>query len=140
MSTTLTKKYVEARLQVVEDERQDLLAAMRVLERAATEVAPDEDAGDGPMWPDVEIDFTGVANNRDRVVRIAQAVEGTFSTKDLAKCLVERGQSKAKVENLRSHVSNAIAGDLDFIKTDDGKYRYGPKTAAMPGLLTESTR
>ena len=54
------------------------------------------------MYAGVEIDFTGAANHRERIVRIAEAVDGPLVINDMAQCLVERGQSNAKVENLRS--------------------------------------
>ena len=96
MGTTLTTEYVTARLQEVENERRDLLAEMRVLERAAMEADPDAHAATGPVYAGVEIDFTGAANHRERVVRIAEAVDGPLVINDMAQCLVERGQSNAK--------------------------------------------
>ena len=138
MSTTLIKESITARLQEVEAERADLLTTLRTLERFT--VATDAATDNGPVYAGVEIDFTGAANHRERVIRIAKAVDGPLVINEMAQCLVERGVSKAKVENLRSHVSNAISGDPDFEKIDAATYRYVPKTAATPGVLTESTR
>ena len=140
MSTTSIKETITARLREVEDERADLLVTLRTLNRLVVEAEGDAVADDGPMYAGVEIDFTGAGNLTQRLVRIALAVDGLLVINEMAQCLIERSQSKAKPENLRSHISNALSGDPDFRKIDAATYEYVPKTTAAAAILTESTR
>ena len=72
----------------------------------------------------VAIDFTGANNLTQRLVRIAQAVDGPLDVRETAQCLIEHGLSKAKARNLRSHIINVLRDEPGFSKVGDGKYEY----------------
>ena len=150
---------LRSRLQKLEVERAELLTALRVLEQYATgdegevtdiaDVAAD--GGDvvttpatakpsGPAaYPGVEIDFTGAANLLERVMRIAEAVDGPLDAMEMARYLVDRRVSKADPHNLRSHIINAISGHAEFVKVAPGKYRYVPEPQTPEEPLTPGT-
>ena len=75
----------------------------------------------------VAINFTGANNLTQRLVRIAQAVDGPLDVRETAQCLIQHGLSKAKARNLRSHIINTLRDEPDFSKVGDGKYEYLPK-------------
>ena len=72
----------------------------------------------------VAIDFAGAGNLTQRLVRIAQAVDGPLDVRETAQCLIQHGLSKAKARNLRSHIINTLRDEPDFSKVGDGKYEY----------------
>ena len=72
----------------------------------------------------VAINFTGANNLTQRLVRIAQAVDGPLDVRETAQCLIQHGLSKAKARNLRSHIINTLRDEPDFSKVGDGKYEY----------------
>ena len=119
---------LQTALRVVEGlavDEEDLVTT--VADNATTAVAAPQ-SGDPLVYPGVHIDFTGAGNLLERVIRIAEAVgnEPPLDSMEMAHCLIQRGASKADPHNLRSHITNALAGHVDFQKTGPGQYRYEP--------------
>ena len=140
MCNEKTAEQIRSRLQELETERAELQTALRVLERFATgsagTVSP---SGEPDPYSGVDIDFTGASNLRERVVRIAEAVDGPLNSMDIARCLVHRGISKAAPPNLRSHITNALADDADFAKIAPGRYEYMPRSQTHGESVTPGT-
>ena len=78
----------------------------------------------------VEVDFSGTANMLERVVRVAETVEGTgkdLNVSQLARLIVRSGQSTAAVQNLRVGVQRVIDRHKDLferVDRDRATYRY----------------
>ena len=72
------------------------------------------------------VDFTGAANLRERLIRIAQAGEGVLlNLTKVSRFLIEAGESQATIPNLRTNVYGIVNGSPDlFEKVSSGTYRY----------------
>ena len=145
MCNEKTAEMIRSRLQELEVEREELLIALRVLERFATGSEATVTTATVPagmvepmVYPDVSIDFTGASNLLKRLIRIAEAVDGPLEAMDMAVCLIQRGVSGAARRNLRSHVINQLRDDPSFEKTGPGQYRYMPKAKAHGEAVTLS--
>ncbi len=75
---------------------------------------------------DLVIDFKGSANLRERLIRIALAKEGVLlNITEVARFLIEAGESQATIPNLRTNVHDIVNGSPDlFEKVSPGTYRY----------------
>ncbi len=115
---------IRARLRELELEYERLRIASPAHSESATgpDIAVPVVKSDG--YAGVTIDFTGTSNLPQRLVRIAQAMDGPLDVRETAQCLIEHGLSKAKVRNLRSHIINVLRDEPDFSKVGDGKYEY----------------
>lgn len=115
---------IRARVRELELEYERLRIASQAHSEFATnsETAVADAEMDG--YSSIAIDFTGAGNLTQRLVRIAQAVDGPLDVKDMARFLIQHGLSKAKVRNLRSHIINVLRDEPDFSKVGDGKYEY----------------
>ena len=126
MSNDDVIRKIRSRIRELELEYERLLKASRKPSEYATDPetpiavvhAETED------YSSVAIDFTGARNLTQRLVRIAQAVEGPLDVRETAQCLIEHGLSKAKARNLRTHIINVLRDEPDFSKVGDGKYEY----------------
>jgi hypothetical protein len=128
------------RLKELDAERSDLHIFIRVhkqLLASDKDVAQtDKEYMDHSVYPGVDIDFTGANNLYERLVRIGQSVEGTLKAKEIALCLIERGESNASPRNLYASIVNQFRDDPDFEKVGRGQYRYVPQTGDSPGEIT----
>ena len=120
MENTGAADKINNRLKELEIERNELQAALRVLNRFT-----DVDKSN-LIYPDAEIDFTGAGNIRERLVRIAEAIPGPLDARDMALYLIQRGLSGAQPRNLQSHIINQLRKDPDFVKVGTGSYEYLP--------------
>ena len=79
-----------------------------------------------PDLTGLEVDLEGAPNLFERLVRIAQAVDGkTINTTQAAKYLVSIGESGADFRNLSAGVGAALKKRPDqFRKTHPGTYQY----------------
>ncbi len=123
-------------LQQLVDRRDELLTTARVIRQT---VATPESSDDAPVYPGIDIDFTGATNLHQRLVRIAEAMDGPLDPMDMARCLIQRGQSKEMPKGLRGHITNALKDEPDFPRNDDGTYYYVPKAYDEMPLLTETS-
>ena len=147
-----TAEKIRARLEKLEIEQAELQTALRVVEDLA---ADDDDlvttvadvatpttapqSGEPWVYPGVDIDFAGATNLLERVIRIAEIVDGPLDSMDMARCLVQRRISKAAPHNLRSHITNELKGHASFPKIGPGKYQYTPESQADGETLTPSS-
>ncbi len=115
---------IRGRIRELELEYERLRIASQVNGESATDpetaVADAETEG----YSSVAIDFSGTRNLPQRLVRIAQAVDGPLDVRETAQCLIEHGLSKAKARNLRTHIISVLRDEPDFSKVGDGKYEY----------------
>ena len=124
MSNDDVIRKIRARIRELELEYERLRIASQEHNDFATD--PETAVADVEMagYSLVAIDFTGASNLTQRLVRIAQAVDGPLDVKEIAHCLIQRGLSKAKARNLRSHIITALRDEPDFSKVGEGKYEY----------------
>ena len=135
-----TAEMIRARLQELEAEREELQTALRVLERFATGgMGTTVPSSEPDPYPGVDINFIGANNLLERLIRIAEAVDGPLEAVDMALCLIQRGVSNASRRNLRSHIINALRDDPDFAKVAPGRYEYLPKAQSGQGVVTPGT-
>ena len=120
---------INERLREVDAERTELLTALRVLERLTT---PEQNLEQ--VYSGVVINFARADNLYDRLVRMAEAVDGPLDTMEMARCLIQRGVSKASAKNLRGHIINELRDAPDFEKIGTGSYEYRPKLTPSTGI------
>ena len=124
MSNDDVIRKIRGRLRELELEYERLRIASQEQSESARDpetAVADAETGDYSL---VAIDFTGASNLTQRLVRIAQAVDGPLDVRETARCLIQHGLSKAKARNLRSHIINVLRDEPDFSKVGDGKYKY----------------
>ena len=133
MSNGKTARMIREKLEKLEAERADLQVALRIVEGLEADgddvvtTATDSASAESHVYPGVDIDFAGTNNLTERLIRIAEAMgDERLDSMEMAHCLIQRGASKADPHNLRSHITNALAGHVDFQKTGPGQYRYEP--------------
>lgn len=127
---------VDAESAKLDAEREDLHTFLRIQEQYSE---PEEDvssADDGPVYPGIVIDFAGANNLGERLARIGRSVEGTLEVKDMAACLIERGESNASLINLRAAIINQLRDDPDFEKVGRSQYCYSPQTGDLVREMT----
>ena len=124
MSNDDVIRKIRGRLRELELEYERLRIASQEQSESARD--PETAVADAEMedYSSVAIDFNGAGNLTQRLVRIAQAVDGPLDVKETARCLIQHGLSKAKARNLRSHIINVLRDEPDFSKVGDGKYEY----------------
>ena len=133
MSNGKTARMIREKLEKLEAERADLQVALRIVEGLEADggdvvtTATDSVTAEPQVYPGVDIYFAGTNNLTERLIRIAEAMgDECLDSMEMAHCLIQRGASKADPHNLRSHITNALAGHVDFQKTGPGQYRYEP--------------
>ena len=144
LSTGKTARMIREKLEKLEAERADLQTALRIVEgleaddggvvttvtggaTPADGVGATADPDEHWVYPGMDIDFAGTSNLLERLVRIAEAVRRTVWTPwRWPAALSSAGPPRPAPHNLRSHITNALKDDPDFVKTGPGQYRYVP--------------
>lgn len=119
---------LEHQAEKLRDQREGYLNAAELLRPLLTE---DEDDLIGLV-----VDFTGCANNVDRLVRIGQAApRKILNTSKVTQYLLDHGQSRSNPKNYYSEISRALSQHPEFfVKVHTGAYRYSGELPALEGI------
>ena len=94
----------------------------------AADAAPAKRLENFTVFSGVVMDFSEATNLGDRVIIVAKAVRQAMGepvhTRQVAECLVERGQSQGSVENLRARIINLLRDHPFFWKHRPSVYSY----------------
>ena len=81
-----------------------------------------------PKSPDLSglnVDFAGAKNLPERVLRIAQAMDGkNMNVSSVTRFLITSGQYDTTVKNFRSNVNRVFIEGDDYVKEGKGNFRY----------------